>query len=256
MKLICIFILAFIVSTESFAESDPNYYFSFGLLRARFASSDIHINQSSYNRDAVYRQVEGRDDLRLRKLHGYHITELQFYFRFGTHAVANWPLELSLYHLTYIVHGNQNVRKQGRWDGQVVDEVVEWGDDFRQFEHSNGLNVLAVNLVKPIVSYEIDPLKISFLYRIGPGLVIANSNNEVYDPNGNVEKYEPLKKLHLGGYSFQGGVASQIEFVENFYAEIAFEASYMDIRKFKLKVGDGHQKLLHALYTYQLGYRF
>ena len=68
-------------STTAFSQ----HRLSFGLLRANFERATVHFEQDRYERDITYREVEGRDDLRLRLLDGYHITQLQFYFRYGYH---------------------------------------------------------------------------------------------------------------------------------------------------------------------------
>lgn len=127
-----------------------------GYNRAQFTRSDIHFQGTGY--DFTLYDVAAKDKPEAFTLANYfkpaNIWIPQYNYRAGWFVNGHWSLSLGLDHMKYVVQGGQRVRASGHigqelpgGGGPGADlNDVELTPDFLTYEHTDGLNLLSVDL--------------------------------------------------------------------------------------------------------------
>ncbi|MFK7825620.1 MAG: hypothetical protein AB8G05_15825 [Oligoflexales bacterium] len=254
MRYLIIAIGLIIYTHELNAATEMDFYASFGFLRANYADSDVHLNQADYDRKITYESLDGHDDMRAYKLNGYHVTNLQYYTRIGWFYDTNYAIEFGIAHFTYDNDINQKLRRHGKWDGALVDEVDTFGNNFKEWEHSNGINngYIAVGQQYEILTS--GDFAIKSFFRIGAGLAIINSNSEIVNPDGQIDKYIS-DDLKLGGFSLLASKALRVSY-RHYFLEPAIEITGIRLQRVEVVNGYAKQDILSLTGTLQIGRAF
>ncbi len=132
------------------------FYFYWGYNRGFFTQSDLQASGPDY--EIVLRGVRAKDRPSPFSVPQYfgiqQIWVPQYNYRFGWRMRRNWVVSLGLDHLKYVVVDGQEVELTGvvtpkaseKWAGSYLHEKVKIDPTLLEFEHTDGLNLLAIDV--------------------------------------------------------------------------------------------------------------
>lgn len=236
-------------------ENKGTFYFMWGYNRDWFSKSDIHFKNTSgeYNPvtnnydsyDFTLYDVEAKDRPGFKKLLRSQLTIPQYNYRLGYFFNDKYDLgiEINFDHAKYVMIGDQNLHLKGTIRGQYYDQDTIVGNDFLQFEHSDGANFLMLNMVKRqhLVESKNKKHRVSGIVKVGGGIVIPRTDVTLFGQRLNT-------RFHIAGGIFGIETGLRYDAFKHFFLEYTAKgtwANYADV----LLIGQG--KANHHFYTLQ-----
>ncbi len=236
-------------------------YASWGYNREWYSKSDIHIKNDgdinqhnqfgSYDFTIHNAKASDRDDFDQIPDVG-NITIPQFSARVGYlfNDKHDLGIEINYDHAKYIMNDYQNLHVTGQIFGTPIDkDTIVDPKSFLHFEHSDGANFLAVNLVKRFQFYNAPSkrLRFSAIVKAGPGLVYPRTDVTLFGTRVN-------NKWHVAGYILSAEVGPRLEFFKYFFTEFTGKVGFANYTN--ALVLDGTGKANHKFTTVMLIFTF
>jgi hypothetical protein len=210
-----------------------SFFVHWGYNRAWYNSSDIHFNGPEYDftlRDVVAKDRPvpfGKDYFRPT-----YIWIPQYNYRFGWHLQDRWSLSLGLDHMKYVVQNDQVVRMDGYADealshqgtGQEGSRDVALTEDFLRYEHSDGLNLLSIDLdhYNTLWASTSDKQRLRFYQGVHAGPVIPRSDVRLFGSGIN-------NRFNIAGFGVGAQLGFHFTFLKHFYLRNAVKAGWIDL---------------------------
>ena len=211
------------------AENAKKWSVYWGWNRSNYSNSDIHFWGQGH--DFTIKNAQATDmqtDLSHLfdiYLHPANITIPQTNLRVAYQYNADTAIALNLDHLKYVMTIGQVAEVVGTANGNVLSGTREINDNFVAFEHTDGLNVISLEVEK---QRPIDLFGPAFPARVfalaGIGIVIPKSNvtMAVIGQTRNDE-------FHVAGYSAGLGAGLEIDFYKDFFFRTAYKFGYVNL---------------------------
>ena len=216
-------------AAASDAENAKKWSVYWGWNRSNYSNSDIHFWGQGH--DFTIKNAQATDmqtDLsRLFDiyLHPANITIPQTNLRVAYQYNADTAIALNLDHLKYVMTIGQVAEVVGTANGNVLSGTREINDNFVAFEHTDGLNVISLEIEK---QRPIDLFGPAFPARVfalaGIGIVIPKSNVTM-----TVIGQTRNDEFHVAGYSAGLGAGLEIDFYKDFFFRTAYKFGYVNL---------------------------
>lgn len=216
-------------AAASDAENAKKWSVYWGWNRSNYSNSDIHFWGQGH--DFTIKNAQATDmqtDLsRLFDiyLHPANITIPQTNLRVAYQYNADTAIALNLDHLKYVMTIGQVAEVVGTANGAVLSGTREINDNFVAFEHTDGLNVISLEIEK---QRPIDLFGPAFPARVfalaGIGIVIPKSNVTM-----TVIGQTRNDEFHVAGYSAGLGAGLEIDFYKDFFFRTAYKFGYVNL---------------------------
>lgn len=210
-----------------------SFFLHWGYNRAWFSTSDIHFDGPGY--DFTLREVVAKDrPIPFGKdyFKPVYIWIPQYNYRIGYFFKDQWSLSLGLDHMKYVVVQNQLVSMDGHVDAGLTAEGsalngpldVTLTKDFLRYEHSDGLNLLAIDLdhYSNLISTASGKPRLRFLAGVHAGPVIARSDVRLFGDGIN-------NRFNVAGFGGGAQMGFQLNFLKYFYVSNTLRAGWIDL---------------------------
>jgi hypothetical protein len=222
------FLLAF---NTGFAQNADNqgvtgkFYFYWGYNRAIFGTSDLHLKGANYNFTLQKIKASDRPSPFSAELYfsPTTISIPQYDYRIGYNFKKNWNLSLGVDHMKYVIDPDQSVLVTGtilstasaKYAGAYRNQPVVIKDDFLLFEHTDGLNLVSLDLgyQRDMAHFDKTNITLSSHGSVGVGLMIPRTDSRVFGIGQN-------NRFHLAGY----GLSATAGFEARWWKNIFFRA--------------------------------
>lgn len=211
------------------AENAKKWSVYWGWNRSNYSNSDIHFWGQGH--DFTIKNAQATDmqtDLSHLfdiYLHPANITIPQTNLRVAYQYNADTAIALNLDHLKYVMTIGQVAEVVGTANGNVLSGTREINDNFVAFEHTDGLNVISLEIEK---QRPIDLFGPAFPARVfalaGIGIVIPKSNVTM-----TVIGQTRNDEYHVAGYSAGLGAGLEIDFYKDFFFRTAYKFGYVNL---------------------------
>lgn len=206
-----------------------DFYFYWGWNRDFYSKSDITFEGKDYS--FVLKDVVGKDRQTEFAADTYlnpgRLTIPQTNFRIGYFISEHYNISFGFDHMKYVVQQNQTVTIDGeidgtgtRFDGTYDNDEIEITNDFLQFEHTDGLNYLVVDLRRVDNLFTYKQINLSLTEGIGIGALIPRTDAELMNFRDN-------DYYHLSGFGVNGMVGLNITFFNTFFIQSELKGGYI-----------------------------
>jgi hypothetical protein len=217
--LIVLFLLS---SNIAFSQNADNqgvagkFYFYWGYNRAVFGTSDLHLKGANYDFTLQNIKAFDRPSPFSTKLY-FSLSTLsipQYNYRIGYQFKSNWNLSVGVDHMKYIMSQNQSVQMTGtvspaasvKYAGTYTNQTVVLTKDFLKFEHTDGLNLISLDLgyQRDVIHFDKTNITLSSYVSLGAGLMIPRTDSHVFGVGQN-------NRFHISGYGLSaiGGLEAR-----------------------------------------------
>lgn len=202
-----------------------------GWNRATYTNSDIHF--SGKDHDFTLRSVYATDmptpanwdGVTRFYLNPGAITIPQTNVRVGYQWDATTAIALNLDHMKYVMKQNQTVAIDGQIKGAAQSGGKMLTSDFLTFEHTDGLNVLSIEIEKQCPLDLFGPsLRARGFVEAGVGIVMPKSNVSM----GMVGRARN-DEFHVAGYSAGVGAGLEVDVWKDVFVRTAYKMGYVDM---------------------------
>lgn len=177
------------------AQADKKYYFfTWGYNRSAYANSDIHFSGTDYH--FTLHQVRSKDrptPLDKESLFGTYLnlkflTIPQFNCHFGKRLSSKWTILAGWDHMKYVMQREQIVKIDGTIGNSAVtknfagiyqNQDIQVNSDFLTFEHTDGYNVVSIELDRYINIFRSDNQYFNCVGLIGAGISMVVPRSDV-----------------------------------------------------------------------------
>jgi opacity protein-like surface antigen len=202
-----------------------------GWNRSNYSKSDIHFTGADH--DFTLKNVEATDlqtDISFKDIYTYYLnpagmTIPQTNLRLAYQWSADTAIALNLDHMKYVVVQDQSVAINGNIGGvnQSGDQVI--ADDWLNYEHTDGLNIVSLELEKQRqVGWFGSGHRSKVFATLGLGIVIPKSNVTMHmiGQNRNDE-------FHSAGYSASVGAGVEVDVYKDVFFRSAYKYGYVNL---------------------------
>jgi len=215
-------------------ENKGKFYLYWGYNRSKFLRSDIHFSSPDY--DFTLYDVKGTDRQSKFSLKHYftpaNFSVPQYNYRLGYFMNDRWLISGGLDHMKYVVTQGQRVRMSGviserissKYAGAYLLDSVTLTEDFVQFEHTNGLNLITLDFeyLQPIAVSRSGNFKLK--WNIGLGGIWVVTKTDVNLMGDGIDN-----DFHVAGFSLAAKTGPRIDFFKRFFFSAEFKSAYMAI---------------------------
>ncbi len=238
MKMKNILLIALTLSTIVYSQDATptiskkgSFYFYWGWNRDAYTKSDIHFQGLNY--DFTIYDVTAHDKVAKgfsTYVNPATITIPQYNFRIGYFINEKYDISIASDHMKYVMKSYQTVQMDGyiknsgfpQYDGIYDNASFDIQPKFLQFEHTDGLNYLNVELRRNDPFYLKGKFKLKLIEGIGSGILYPRSNTTLM---GNA-RYD---QFHVAGFGIGGLVALNVEFWNRFFFQTELKAGFIDM---------------------------
>ena len=272
-KQIILTLCMLLISTFLFAQkakkqsNKGKMFFYWGWNTANYSNSDIHFKGTNY--DFVLSDVKAEDRLTPFSFYDYfhpaRITIPQTNVRVGYFFHDNYSVSIGVDHMKYVMTSypyqsvkiNGTINTGGKFDKNYVNEDIYLSNEFLQFEHTDGLNYVNVELKRfDNLGYLIglkDPnFTLNLTEGFGVGFLYPKTNTKLL----NKERYD---EFNVAGWGVSASVGLNLTFFKSFFIQSDFKAGYINmpnIRTTKNETDSASQKFTFFERTIVFGYKF
>lgn len=214
------------------------FYFYWGWNKAQYSYSDITFKGDDYNFTlsnvaAKDRQNPWDADLYLNPT---NITIPQTIARIGYYFHDHWNLSMGFDHMKYVMVEQQPATIDGyidlddpvsEFNGVYNNEYIYIDEDFLEFEHTDGLNYINVEISRvdnlgDNLKWNSKKIQLNLLESFGAGILYPKTNSTLLSKEKNDE-------FHLAGFglSFKAGV--NLTLFNHFFVQTEFKAGYINM---------------------------
>lgn len=218
------------------------FYFYWGYNRASYTPSDVHFTAPDY--DFTVYDAKAHDRPTKFTIDDYFgptkIMIPQYNYRIGYHLTRRWALSLGLDHMKYVLDRNQSLRVSGivtesastKYVGTYLNKLVTIEPDFLTFEHTDGLNLLTLEVEHkiPVYSHRSHRLGVEWTLGTGGVWVIPRTDVRVFGRGLN-------NNFHLAGYSLVGKTGLKIYVFKRLFLMAETKVGYMSLPSILIENG-------------------
>jgi hypothetical protein len=251
---------AALTAAEKDASSARKWSIYWGWNRSTYSNSDIHFSGADH--DFTIRDVAGADmqtdatwaNVFAIYLRPSEITIPQTNMRLAYQYSKDIAVALNLDHMKYVMGQNQSVPISGQIKGVNQSGQQVLTEQFLTYEHTDGLNIISIELEK---QYPVDlfgPKVPSRLFALaGVGLVVPKSNVTM-----GVLGRTRNDEFHLAGYSAGVGGGLEVDFCKDFFFRTAYKAGYVNLPDVRTSSKDdkASQSFTYNEWLIAAGWRF
>ena len=243
------------------------FYVYWGWNRGAFSNSDIHFKGENY--DFTLSDVVASDRPTRFGFDPYfkldRITIPQTNMRIGYFFKENYTVSIGVDHMKYVVATypyqsvkiNGQINTGGKYDKVYNNEDIFLKLDFLQFEHTDGLNYVNVEVKRfddfgHLIGLSSNDFQISLTEGVGAGILFPKSNVKLL----NNERYD---EFHVAGWGISASVGLNITFLKHFFIQSDVKAGYINmpnIRTTKSTADSASQSFSFLENTIVFGGRF
>ncbi len=213
------------------ASKKGNFYFYWGWNWDAFTNSDIRFKGEDY--DFTLQEVKARDKQFPFEGETYlnigRMTIPQYNFRLGYYFNDNWEISFGADHMKYVMQQNQFVRingfigeAYGDFAGTYRGEAIQMTRDFLQFEHTDGLNYLNLELRRADEVFNYKNFQLNVLEGLGLGALVPKTNTVLLGK----ERYD---EFHTSGFGISAVLALNFSFYRYFFLQSEFKSGYINM---------------------------
>jgi hypothetical protein len=244
------------------------FYFYWGWNKAQYSYSDIRFKGDNYNFTlfdvAAQDRQTGWDPSVY--LNPGNMTIPQTVARVGYYFHDNWNLSLGVDHMKYVMVRNQLATIDGyidlqnsftQFNGIYDNEQLMIGEDFLQFEHTDGLNYINIEISRvdnlgEFFKWDSKKVQLNILESIGTGVLYPKTNSTLLSK----ERYDDF---HFSGFgvSLKGGI--NLTLFDRFFIQAEIKTGYVnmsDIRTTTSNADSASQDFLFFQRNISFGYIF
>jgi hypothetical protein len=227
-------------STIGFTQNVDNkgvagkFYFYWGYNRSVFAASDLHLKGANY--DFTLQKIKALDRPSPFSAELYFspttLTIPQYDYRIGYHFKSNWNLSIGVDHMKYVVEQNQTVLMTGtvspaasvQYAGTYNNQPIVVKEDFLQFEHTDGLNLVSLDLgyQRDMIHFDKINMTLSGQASMGAGLVVPRTDSHVFGVGQN-------NRFHLAGYGLSATAGLEARFWKNIFFRAQLRSGWIGL---------------------------
>jgi hypothetical protein len=244
------------------------FYFYWGWNKAQYSYSDIRFKGDNYNFTlfdvAAQDRQTGWDPSVY--LNPGNMTIPQTVARVGYYFHDNWNLSLGVDHMKYVMVRNQLATIDGyidlqnsftQFNGIYDNEQLMISQNFLQFEHTDGLNYINIEISRvdnlgEFFKWDSKKVQLNILESIGTGVLYPKTNSTLLSK----ERYDDF---HFSGFgvSLKGGI--NLTLFDHFFIQAEIKSGYInmsDIRTTTSNADSASQDFLFFQRNISFGYIF
>lgn len=204
---------------------------SWGWNRSSYSSGDIHFWGADH--DFTLKNVAATDlqsdfngdTLFSTYLNPKEITIPQTNLRIAYQYSADTAIALNLDHMKYVMTPDQLVPISGRINGVTQSGNQALGTNYLNFEHTDGLNIISIEIEKQRQVEWFGPRFPSRVFGLaGVGIVVPKSNVTL-----NMLGRSRNDEFHFAGYSLGVGVGLEVDVYKDFFVRTAYKFGYVNL---------------------------
>lgn len=214
-----------------------HFYFTFGWHRVYYTNSTIHfkdLTTADYDFRLIKAKAIDDNDLQI----GNGIDAPQYSARLGWffRKKPNSGIEINFDHAKYVLKQGQQVKVEGRINGNILNKDSLLHRNFIEYEHTDGANYWMLNYVRRKDIWQSKNQKHSAEYVLKPGigLVIPRSDTRILGQPRN-------DKYHVSGYVAGVETGMRAVLFKKLVAEFTCKAAYANYTDVLL-YGDGRAR--------------
>lgn len=210
------------------------FYFYWGYNRAYYSKSNIHLSGPEY--DFTVYKAKAHDRPTPISDEAYInpglMTIPQFNFRLGYQINNKWSVSAGWDHMKYVMDQNQVAEISGvinhpdfsKYNGSYLRTPMVIGEDLLKFEHTDGLNVVSVDIERRFPLYRTGKGLLSFhsISGLGTAIVVPRSDVRVCGVGLN-------NNWHISGYHINVKTGIRMEFLRNGFLQLDTRAGYVNL---------------------------
>ncbi len=210
-------------------------YLYWGYNRSIYTKSDIHFTGNGY--DFTIHKARAHD----RPARGFNtyfgseaFSQPQFNFRVGYYYKHLWDVSIGYDHMNYVMENHQDAALSGTinpesnsfFNGQFDNQVYTVFPQMIQYENTNGLNYISVQLTNTKSLYRTRSRKIRLQRRLGIGIggVVTQT-----DFSWSGEDYTSAIKVTGAGASFHTGL--RLDLINRFFLQSNWSTGFIYLPK-------------------------
>jgi hypothetical protein len=244
------------------------FYFYWGWNKAQYSYSDIRFKGDNYNFTlfdvAAQDRQTGWDPSVY--LNPGNMTIPQTVARVGYYFHDKWNLSLGVDHMKYVMVRNQLATIDGyidlqnsftQFNGIYDNEQLMISENFLQFEHTDGLNYINIEISRvdnlgEFFKWDSKKVQLNILESIGTGVLYPKTNSTLLSK----ERYDDF---HFSGFgvSLKGGI--NLTLFDHFFIQAEIKSGYInmsDIRTTTSNADSASQDFLFFQRNISFGYIF
>ena len=207
---------------------------------AGYSNSDIRFKGENY--DFTLSDVKARDTpskFTFSKYFGLtNITKPQTNFRLGYFFKENYTISIGVDHMKYVMIADQNVTINGEinvgnpnYDGSYTNQNIQLIEDFLQFEHTDGLNYVNIEVkrfdnIDHWFGLDLENFQINLTEGFGAGILYPRTDTTLLGK----ERHDDF---HISGWGVSAGVGLNITFLKHFYIQADYKIGYINMPDIK-----------------------
>lgn len=240
MKSLAFVAILILAGNYAFAQNFPcpeknhqkgKLYAYWGWNRGWYTNSDISFRGADY--DFALSKVVAKDRQTPFSLNDYFnptlITIPQYNFRVGYFIQNHYDISFGVDHMKYVVQKDQTVGISGYisgsgtiYEGHYDNDEILLEEGFLEFEHTDGLNYLNLEVRRSDNIFDFNKVKINLTEGFGAGALIPKTNTSLL----NNERHD---EFHLAGWGMGAVVALNLTFYEVFFIQSELKGGYISM---------------------------
>ncbi len=209
-------------------------WFGWGYNRAWYTKSDIHFKGPGYDFTVAKLVARDRPAPFAAKLYLNPTTSSipQYDWHIGFCIKKRWFVNIAMDHMKYVMVPDQNAQVTGTIDasksqtyqGVYQQTHMPMSKDFLRFEHTNGLNLIAVEggYLAPIFMTRKDILRINANVGVGLGVLVCKTDVKVLG-------YGLDNRFHLSGVSLHAVAGLRMDIWKYFFIASEAKGGYITL---------------------------
>ena len=226
------------IKTNFKTKNKGKLYFYWGWNKAQYSYSDITFkgddyNFTLYNIAAKDRQNPWDADLYLNPT---NITIPQTVARVGYFFHDNWNFSMGFDHMKYVMVEQQPATIDGyidlnnpvsEFNGVYNNEYIYIDEDFLEFEHTDGLNYINVEISRvdnlgDYLKWNSDKIQLNLIESFGAGILYPKTNSTLLSK----QRYDDF---HLAGFGLSLKAGVNLTLFNHFLIQTEFKTGYIDM---------------------------
>jgi hypothetical protein len=238
------------------------FFFTWGYNWSWYSNSDIKFEGENYNFEL--KSVEATDrqtPFTFEKYFRFNsITIPQYNLRLGYYFKTNFSVSIGIDHMKYVARSGQAVKISGIiensgtiYDGVYNNKTVLLEEFFLEFEHTDGLNFINVEIRRFDDLFALHKsIKMNFFYGTGIGFIYPKTNSLLL----NNDRYD---QFNLAGYGLHALFGVGFTFFKHLIIKTELKGGYVNmpnIRTTLNKSDSASQSFFFGQYNFSLGGSF
>lgn len=239
-----------------------SFFFTWGYNWSWYSNSDIKFEGENYNFEL--KSVEATDrqtPFTFEKYFRFNsITIPQYNLRLGYYFKTNFSVSIGIDHMKYVARSGQAVKISGIiensgtiYDGVYNNKTVLLEEFFLEFEHTDGLNFINVEIRRFDDLFALHKsIKMNFFYGTGIGFIYPKTNSLLL----NNDRYD---QFNLAGYGLHALFGVGFTFFKHLIIKTELKGGYVNmpnIRTTLNKSDSASQSFFFGQYNFSLGGSF